>query len=164
MLRIAYYPGSFDIVTLGHMYVIETAAQRFDRLIVAVSKNSGKDPMFDVDTRLRMLDMAIEEYRLPNIESVVAEGLSARVALEYGAGTIVRGIRLISDFEGELNYALNCKKIVPEIDVIWIPPKQEYIHISSTIVKDIIRYGKFESLREYVPRSVALAIEQRKQD
>lgn len=159
--RVCYYPGSFDIVTYGHMDIIEQAHRQYDAVIVAVARNSGKTPMFDATARQEMVEAVVREYDLHRITVIQSEGLTADRAMEFGAIAVIRGIRLMTDFEYELNYAMNNRIIQPDLDTVWYPSRQEHLHISSTVVKEIIKYRRFDKLDQYVPASVAQIIRER---
>src|SRR6476620_6915937 len=133
-MRRAIYPGSFDPVTNGHLDVIERACTLFDQVIVAVAINDQKQPLFAPDERLAMLRRAI---RNSNVRVAPMEGLLVEFAAFEKAHAVVRGLRAISDFEFEFQMALMNRKLDPEIETIFLMPKEEYTYISSRIVKDI---------------------------
>jgi len=138
-LRIGVYPGSFDPVTNGHLDVIERAANLFDRIIVSVSRNSSKRPLFTVKEREEMLLEILRPYNNVLVDSF--EGLTVNFALEKGAIAIIRGLRAISDFENEFMMALTNKKLAPEVDTIFLMTQPEYSFISSSAVKEVVRFG-----------------------
>jgi len=138
-LRIAVCPGSFDPVTYGHLDVIERAAGLFDKVIVAISTNPRKSPMFSVEERKNMLQKVLQPY--PNIVVDSFEGLTVYYAQKKNAQAIIRGLRAISDFENELMMAHTNKKIVGEIDTVFLMTKAEYSFISSSGVKEVAYYG-----------------------
>lgn len=138
-MRIAIYPGSFDPVTNGHLDVIERAALLFDQLIVAVSRNAYKNPLFSVAEREEMLREVLRPYYNVVVDSF--DGLTVDYARAQGAQAIVRGLRAISDFENEFMMALTNKKMVPSLDTVFLMTKAEYSFISSTAVKEIVLFG-----------------------
>lgn len=138
-MRIAIYPGSFDPVTNGHLDVIERAALLFDQLIVAVSRNAYKNPLFSVAEREEMLREVLRPYYNVIVDSF--DGLTVDYARAQGAQAIVRGLRAISDFENEFMMALTNKKMVPSLDTVFLMTKAEYSFISSTAVKEIVLFG-----------------------
>lgn len=138
-MRTWIYPGSFDPVTLGHLDIIERAAAQCDRLVVAVLHNSAKKPLFDMDERCEMLRLVTE--RLGNVSIDRFEGLTAEYAVAQGASAIVRGLRAVSDFEMEFQIATMNRRLAPTVETVFIMTGTEYSFVSSTIVKEVGRYG-----------------------
>lgn len=136
---LAIYPGSFDPVTNGHLDLIERAAQLFDRLIVAVLKNDGKEPLFTTAERIEMLREATRGW--PNVEVDMFGGLLVEYARQKQARVILRGIRAVSDYEYELQMALMNRKLAPEIETVFLLPAEAYSYLSSRLVKEIARLG-----------------------
>src|SRR2546429_8429641 len=149
-MRRAIYPGSFDPVTNGHLDVIERARTLFDEVIVAVAINDQKQPLFTPDERLAMLRQAIT---IDAVRVAPMDGLLVEFAASEGAHAVVRGLRAISDFEFEFQMALMNRKLDPEIETIFLMPKEEYTYLSSRIVKEIARLGG--DVSAFVPRAVA---------
>ena len=152
-VRRAIYPGSFDPVTNGHLDVIERARTLFDEVIVAVAINDQKQPLFTPDERLAMLRQAIT---IDAVRVAPMEGLLVEFAASEGAHAVVRGLRAISDFEFEFQMALMNRKLDPEIETIFLMPKEEYTYLSSRIVKEIARLGG--DVSAFVPPLVAEAL------
>lgn len=146
-MRVAVYPGSFDPVTFGHIDIIERAAVLFDRVIVAVSRNPGKTPVFSVDERVEMLREVLRPYY--NVEVDSFDGLTVNYAKSQGAQAIIRGLRAISDFENELMMALTNKKLEVSVETIFLMTRAEYSFISSSAVKEIAYFGG--CIRDLVP-------------
>lgn len=138
-MRIAIYPGSFDPVTNGHLDVIERAATLFDRLIVAVSRNPGKKPLFTVAERVDMLKHVLKAYENVVVDSF--EGLTVNYAKQQNAQAIIRGLRAISDFETEFMMALTNKKLQSSVETIFLMTRAEYSFISSSAVKEVAYFG-----------------------
>jgi len=138
-LRIAVCPGSFDPVTYGHLDVIERAAGLFDKVIVAISTNPRKSPLFTIEERKDMLHQVLKSY--PNVVVDAYDGLTVYYAKKKRAQAIIRGLRAISDFENELMMAHTNKKMVGEIDTVFLMTKAEYSFISSSGVKEVAFYG-----------------------
>ncbi|MDQ0285853.1 pantetheine-phosphate adenylyltransferase [Desulfofundulus luciae] len=146
-MRIAVYPGSFDPITNGHLDVIERAACLFDQLVVAVSRNTSKKPLFTVSERLEMLREVLQPYYNVVVDSF--DGLTVNYAKRLGAQAIIRGLRAISDFENEFMMALTNKKLVPSIDTLFLMTRAEYSFISSSAVKEVAYFGG--CVRDLVP-------------
>ncbi|AEG14837.1 pantetheine-phosphate adenylyltransferase [Desulfofundulus sp. TPOSR] len=146
-MRIAVYPGSFDPITNGHLDVIERAACLFDQLVVAVSRNTSKKPLFTVSERLEMLREVLQPYYNVVVDSF--DGLTVNYAKNLGAQAIIRGLRAISDFENEFMMALTNKKLVPSIDTLFLMTRAEYSFISSSAVKEVAYFGG--CVRDLVP-------------
>ncbi|MTI84563.1 MAG: pantetheine-phosphate adenylyltransferase [Firmicutes bacterium] len=149
-MRVAVYPGSFDPVTYGHLDIIERVAVLFDRVIVAVSRNPGKTPLFAVEERVDMLREVLGPYY--NVEVDSFHGLTVNYAKDQGAQAIIRGLRAISDFENELMMALTNKKLEVSVETIFLMTRAEYSFISSTAVKEIAFFNG--CVRDMVPSLV----------
>ena len=138
-MRIAIYPGSFDPVTNGHLDIIERAASLFDKLIVAVSLNPGKNQLFTFEERLEML---LEVTRdLTNVKVDSYKGLTVNFACANKAQAIIRGLRAISDFENEFMMALTNKKLQSSVETIFLMTRAECSFISSSAVKEVASFG-----------------------
>lgn len=139
-MRTAIFPGSFDPFTLGHMDVLKSALQLFDKVIVAVGYNSNKNGgFFAPETRVEIIKKATEG--MDNIEVCSYTGMTVNIAREKGASCIVRGLRTTTDFELESVIAQANKKMAPDIQSIFIPSSHEYSFISSTVVRDVLING-----------------------
>ena len=143
----ACYPGTFDPITLGHLDIIERAAHLYDKLIIGVLHNSEKTPLFSVKERVNILTKATEY--IANVEVCSFEGLSVDFARNAGAKVIVRGLRLITDFEYELQMAQTNRKLAPDVDTTFLYTSLQYSYLSSTTVKEVARFGG--DIREFVP-------------
>ncbi|BBF42058.1 phosphopantetheine adenylyltransferase [Lachnospiraceae bacterium KM106-2] len=149
-MRVGIYPGSFDPVTLGHLDIILRSSKMFDKLIIAVLKNSSKTPLFSDDERVKLLQMVTSN--IPNVEIESFDGLTVDFAKEKNAIAIVRGLRAVSDFEYELQIAQTNHKIYPEIDTIFLTTSLEYSYLSSSIVREIASYGG--DISQFVPEKI----------
>jgi len=155
----AIYPGSFDPVTNGHLDVIQRAAILFDEVIVAVSTNIGKSPMFTTEERIEMLREACRH--LPNVTVDHFDGLLVRYAAGRNANVIVKGLRALSDFEFEFEMALMNRRLNEGIETVFMMTNAEYSYLSSSIVKEIVSFGgSVEGLvpkiaEEYLKRKVS---------
>lgn len=137
--RYALIPGSFDPPTNGHYDIAVRAANMFEKVYVVAFVNSSKSGYFTVEERLSMLRAAFRDC--PNIEVGVSDGLLAGYAREHGIGTLVKGARNATDFDYEMSLSLINRSIEQELDTVIIPTRAEYQHISSTMVRDLIKYG-----------------------
>jgi len=155
----AIIPGSFDPVTIGHTDVIERAAKLFDKVYVTVFVNSEKKPMFSLEERCEMLRIACED--IPNVTVESCDYLLADYAKEKGATVLVKGIRGQGDVDYEFMLAKVNNILLPSLDTVFIPSKQEYSHINSTVVREMIKYNK--DLGCYLPSKVVEFI-RRKRD
>ncbi|MFB2978364.1 pantetheine-phosphate adenylyltransferase [Microseira sp. BLCC-F43] len=151
---IAIYPGSFDPITLGHLDVMERGCQLFERMIVAVLRNPGKTPFFTVASRLDQIRVATQH--LSNIEVDSFDGLTVNYAKLRQAKVIIRGLRVVSDFEKELQMAHTNKTLAPEIETVFLATSTELGFLSSSVVKEIARFGG--SVDHLVPKHVAIDI------
>ena len=153
-MRTVIYPGSFDPLTNGHLDVVQRAAKLFDRVIVAVAKNEGKNPLFSQVERLEMVNRSITH--LTNVEAEVFDGLLVNYVEQRGAQAIIRGLRAVSDFEFEFQLALMNRKLNERIETIFMMPKDTYTFLSSRIVKEIARLGG--DVSSFVPPPVREAL------
>jgi pantetheine-phosphate adenylyltransferase len=135
----AIYPGSFDPVTNGHLDLIERGEKMFDRLIVAVLKNTEKEPMFSVPERVEMLREVTRQWE--SVEIDVFEGLLVDYARKRGAAVILRGIRAVSDYEYELQMALMNRKLEPRLETVFMMPGETYSYLSAKVVREIAHFG-----------------------
>ena len=136
-MRIAVYPGSFDPVTLGHMDIIERSSKLFDKLIVGVLVNSSKVPLFSAEERVKMIRGVVSQF--PNVEVKSFDGLLVEFARLCKATAVVRGLRAVTDFE--LQMTQTNPIIAPDIDTIFLTTNLNYAYLSSSVVKEVARYG-----------------------
>ena len=155
--RICVIPGTFDPVTNGHLDVIERAAKLFDKVYVAAFDNSAKFNMFNSEERREMLRLACLGLDKVIIES--ASGLVVDYAKSRGAGFLIKGVRGAADYELEYNQFLINREIGNGIETIFFPSKNEYLYISSTFVREMIRYKR--DIQKYVPIEVAKFVQNR---
>ncbi len=135
----ALISGSFDPVTVGHYDLVMRAAKMFDEVYVTEFVNSSKNGFFSAEERLCMLKAAFAG--VPNVRVDSFGGLLVDYAREHGIGTVVKGARTASDFDYEQSLALINRSLEAELDTVIIPTKAEYMHVSSTMVRELIRYG-----------------------
>lgn len=136
-MRLAIYPGTFDPITNGHLDIIQRAASLFDRLIVAVTNNPAKNPLFSIDERVELIRNVLEDKERVSVESF--QGLLVNYAIEKNACSIIRGLRATLDFEYEFQMALVNRKLAPEIATLFLVTHERYIYLNSTIVKELVR-------------------------
>lgn len=146
-MKTAIYPGSFDPITLGHFNIIRRAANIFDRVVVCVMVNNGKNPMFSLEERMELIRRVVG--RLGNVEVDTHPGLLAEYADAYENPVIVKGLRVVSDFESEFQMALINRKMNPELDTLFLTASEKYTYLSSSAVKEMAKYGA--DLTEFVP-------------
>ena len=153
-MRHCIYPGTFDPLTYGHLDVLERATKLFDRVTVALSDNPTKGPLFTSAQRLAMLQPNIA--RFPNVVVTKFDNLLVEFAHQQGACAVIRGLRAISDFEFEFNMALMNRHLQPEVETIFVMPNEEFSYTSSTLVKQVAKYGG--DVSHFVPPNVAAAL------
>ncbi|OBU30321.1 pantetheine-phosphate adenylyltransferase [Photobacterium phosphoreum] len=129
------YPGTFDPITNGHLDLIERAAAMFDHVIVGVAFNPSKKPLFTLEERVELAQQITAH--LPNVEIVGFSGLLVNFAKEHNANILVRGLRAVSDFEYEFQLANMNRRLMPELETVFLTPAEENSFISSTIVKEV---------------------------
>ena len=139
MSKIAIYPGTFDPLTNGHLDVIRRASKLFDRLIVAVAGNVLKAPLFTAEQRMAMTRQAVRGMRGVTVDSF--DGLLIDYARAKRASAVIRGLRVISDFEYEFQMALMNRKLSPAMETVFLMPSEQYIYLSSSLVREIARLG-----------------------
>ncbi|MGI6118212.1 MAG: pantetheine-phosphate adenylyltransferase [Bilifractor sp.] len=154
MGKIAVYPGTFDPVTYGHLDIIRRSAKLFDEVVIGVLNNSAKTPLFSVDERVKILEKTTED--ISNVKVDKFDGLSVDFARKWGAVVIVRGLRLITDFEYELQMAQTNRKLAPDVDTTFLYTSLQYSYLSSTTVREVA--GFHGDISEFVPPYVADAI------
>ncbi len=137
--RKALYPGSFDGLSFGHLDIIRRGAALFDELIVAVARNEGKDPLLSVAERLAILKEETADLENVRVESF--DGLTVDYAERIGARYVIRGIRVISDFEYELQMTLMNRMLNPRIETILLFPAAEHLYVSSSLIKEAVLLG-----------------------
>ncbi len=156
-MRHCIYPGTFDPITRGHLDVLGRAARLFDRVTVAVARDSGKAPLFTAEERLAMLLPCLAAY--PNANAVAFDGLLVEFVSAQGANAIIRGLRALSDFEFEFNMALMNRHLQPAVETIFVMPNESYSYCSSTLVKQVARHGG--DVAHFVPPNVASALREK---
>ena len=151
------YPGTFDPITHGHSDLICRAGKLFDRVIVAVAANVGKQPMFELEQRVEMAKHALQAFDFVTI--LPMHGLLVEFAHQHEAVAIIRGLRAVSDFEYEFQLAGMNRKLAPEIETLFLTPATKYAYISSSLVREIASLGG--DVDEFVDENVANALRKR---
>jgi len=160
-MRIAIYPGSFDPITNGHLDIIQRAQRLFDRLIVAVMANPSKHPLFTLEERRHLVQRSLQERDIHDVEVIARDCLLIGLAHELGAAAIIRGLRISSDFENEFQTALTNRDLDSNVESVYLMTSRDYSFISSSIVKEVKRYGG--EVSRFVPQAVERALGERLQ-
>lgn len=155
-MRLCIYPGTFDPITNGHIDVLQRAAKLFDRVTVAVAVSTPKNALFSTDQRVELIRTNLAQ--LPNVDVVSFDGLLVEFARKQNAQAIIRGLRALSDFEFEFNMALMNRHLDPQVETIFVMPKEAYSYTSSSLVKQIAKLGG--DIAHFVPPNVASALKQ----
>ena len=151
------YPGTFDPITLGHEDLVRRACRLFDKVVLAVAANPGKEPMFSLDERVDMARNALEEF--DNVEVMGYEGLTVEFARQHGLQGILRGLRAVSDFEYEFQLANMNRHLTDEVETVFLTPTEKYTFISSSLVREIASMGG--DIGEFVSPLVKQALMER---
>lgn len=133
------FPGTFDPITHGHRDLIERAAKLFDTVIVAIAENKRKNPFFSLEQRVEMAKMALDHIK--NVKVIGFNNLLVEFTRQQGARAVVRGLRVVSDFEYEFQLANMNRRLEPEIETIFLTPSEQFSFISSTLVREIAAMG-----------------------
>lgn len=149
-MRIAIYPGSFDPITKGHLDILKTGAEIFDKVIIAVARNSEKKGFLSIDDRVKLIRESIKD--LENVEADSFEGLTIEYAKEKGAKVLIRGLRAVSDFEYELQLSQANSALCSDIKTVFLTTKPKYNFISSSTIKEI--YLNNGDISKFVPEPV----------
>ena len=160
MTHIAIYPGTFDPIHLGHVDIATRAATIFDELVVAIYDRPAKSLMFTVEERVGLARQALAD--LPNVRVTSYGGLTAEFACQVGAQAIVRGLRVISDFELEYQMALTNRQLAPEVDSVCLMTRQAHAFLSSSIVKEVALLEG--DVSKMAPPHVAAALEAKRRE
>ena len=154
MKRIAVYPGTFDPVTNGHLDLADRGRRHFDRLVIAILRNAGKEPLFTVDQRIQLLREAVADW--DNVEVDSFDGLLVDYARKVGATMILRGIRAVTDLEYEMQMAMMNRRMDPKLETVFVVPSETYSYVSSRIVREVASLGG--STEGLVPQNVEHAL------
>ena len=154
---LAIYPGTFDPVTYGHIDLIRRALEHFERLLVGVAVNPEKGTLFSVDERVKMLKDATRRW--PAVRVVPFDGLVVKFARTQRSRMIIRGLRMLSDFEYEFQMALTNRKLDPGVETVYMMPSEGYSYVSSRLVKEAAALGA--DVRKFVPPGAAKSLKEK---
>ncbi len=154
---VALYPGSFDPVTNGHIDLIRRATALFDRVVVACAQSLDKTPLFSLEERLAMVQEVTVD--IPGVEVTSFDGLVVDYAQSLGTAIVIRGMRMISDFEYEFQMALTNRKLCEDVETIFMMPSEQYSYLSSRLIKEAASMGA--DVSAFVPASVATRLHER---
>jgi len=158
--RLALFPASFDPITNGHLDLIERSRALFDEVVLGVARNVSKSAVFSGEERLAILEAVTAN--MPEVSVQVFDGLVVHHAEQIGASAIIRGLRAMSDFEYEFEMALMNKHLAPGVEILFFMTSQEYLYVSSSRLKELVRFGA--SVDEFVPPIVAEALKNKLRD
>jgi len=158
--RVALFPASFDPITNGHLDLIQRSRVIFDEVVLAIARNVSKTTTFDVDERFQILRAVTEG--MEDVSVQIFDGLVVHYAEQIGASAIIRGLRMMSDFEYEFEMALMNKHLAPKVEIVFFMTSQEYMYVSSSRLKELVRFGA--SIDEFVPQVVADALKRKLRD
>ncbi|WP_375180433.1 pantetheine-phosphate adenylyltransferase [Enterococcus rotai] len=161
MTRIALFPGSFDPLTNGHLNMIERGTKMFDKVIVGVFVNTNKTALFTLDEKLMLIKQAVAH--LENVEVIAQESkLTVESAAELGANFLIRGIRNVKDYEYEKDIAMMNHHLAPELETVFLLADEAYAHVSSSLLKEVLKFGGDVSV--YLPLVVDQALNQKNRE
>ena len=154
------YPGTFDPIHNGHLDIAKRAAELFDELVLVVAVNKEKNPLFNNNERIHLIEQCFTDFNNVRVSSF--DGLVVDYAKTEKAVAIIRGLRHVSDFEFEFQMAMMNYNLNPMITSMFMMPDEKYIHLNSTVIKDVARYGG--NISDYVPDNVKIALYKKYKD
>lgn len=161
MRKIALFPGSFDPMTNGHLNLIERSAKLFDEVIIGVFINTSKQTLFTPEEKKYLIEEATKE--MPNVRVIMQETqLTVESAKSLGANFLIRGIRNVKDYEYEKDIAKMNQHLSPEIETVFLLAEEPYAHVSSSLLKEVLRFGG--DVSDYLPPNIYHALKQKKND
>tara|TARA_Y100001970_G_scaffold290551_2_gene424675 strand:- start:2012 stop:2488 length:477 start_codon:yes stop_codon:yes gene_type:complete len=156
MSKKALYPGSFDPITYGHLDIIKRASEIFDELTIAIVDNPDKSPLFSIEERKELI---VNVIKADNVRIDSFKGLLVQYATDNAFQTIIRGLRAVSDFDYEFQMSLTNRRLGENIDTIFFMTDEKYSYLSSSIVKQVCRYGG--DISSFVPEEVSLSLKEK---
>ena len=153
------YPGTFDPITMGHEDIVRRAASLFSEVVVAIAKNPGKKPFFDLNERVEMASHVLKDC--PNVKVIGFSGLLMQFVQDQGARVVIRGLRAASDFEYEFQLAGMNRKLFPQVESVFLTPSEQFMFVSSSLVREVAILGgdvtQFVSphIQECIQRKIA---------
>ena len=153
----AVYPGTFDPITNGHSDLVRRASKLFDRIIVAVASNTGKNPAFELDQRVSLVETVLKGVK--NVEICAFDNLLVDFVQQNRAEVILRGLRAVSDFEYEFQLAGMNRRLAPEVETMFLTPAEQFAYISSGLVREIAALGG--NVSDFVHPVVRAALRER---
>lgn len=156
-MRSALYPGTFDPITNGHLDIVQQALAVFDEIVITVAPNIQKKPLFSLEERVSMIEEAIASTKRVTVETV--DGLVVEAARAFKAVALIRGMRTGADFESEYQMSLMNRHLSPEITTVCFLPSEPYTYVSSSMVREVARYGG--DIDRFVPEKVAQYLKQK---
>lgn len=156
-MKIGFYPGSFDPITLGHLDIITRGAKLFDKLYIAISYNPSKKTLFTTEERVKLVKEAVGDIK--NIEIIESNMLTVEHCKLVGASHILRGLRAVTDYDYEFQMTNFNHKISPDVDTVFLMTQGKYSFLSSSSVRELAGFGG--DVTEFVPENVKIAIEEK---
>lgn len=160
-LRTAVYTGSFDPITLGHLNVIERGSKLFDKLIVGIGTNVEKKPLFSPDERVALIRKVIQH--IPNVDVQTFSGLAVSFVRNCESRVMVRGVRPLTDIAGEFTMMMANRQLDTDIETVFLMADEEYSHVSSSLIKQIVLHSNDDMLAKFVPQPIIAPLREKMQ-
>ena len=138
-MAIALYPGTFDPITLGHIDIVKRASQIFSKVVTVVADNKSKNCLFSVEERLHLAKESLKDF--PSVEVISYDGLVIDAVKEYGASTIIRGLRALSDFDYEFQLAFTNRRLDDKADTVFLMPSAQFTYLSSSMIRQLAQFN-----------------------
>ena len=150
--RIGVYTGSFDPITLGHLHIIERSSRLFDELIIGIGLNAAKQPLFDLEERLKLVRLVVAS--LPNVRVESFDGLAVDYVRRCGSRVMVRGVRPMTDIAGEFTMMMANRQLDRDIETVFLMADEDFAHISSSLIKQIASMSDGRGLSKFLPTEI----------